>query len=265
MSDELAAVPEMEPVGSTDVSSEAPSQGTDTPVLSIDEYQNHRVPIKVDGQEVFVPLNEAISGYQRQADYTRKTQELAQQREQMQFASALQTALENDPAATIDLLARHYGISRQAAADMMNGYDSEPEDIDPVEMKYRQLDERIAAFEEQQAVQQVEKEISRLQSKYQDFDASEVVNAALRVGTTDLEAVYKQIAFDKIMARQEMERSAREQLAAKEQQVIEAKREASVISGGSSATGAGMVAEVEPIRSIYDAWAAAKNELNINL
>jgi len=126
------------------------------------------------------------------------------------------------------------------------------------------LDERIAAFEEQQAMAQVEKEISRLQSKYQDFDATEVVNAALRVGTTDLESVYKQIAFDRMMARQETERSAREQLAAKEQQIVEAKREAAVIAGGSSASGAGVIPNVEPVRSIRDAWAAAKEQLNAN-
>lgn len=265
MSDELAAVAGTEPAGgSPDVSSEATSQGIDPPVLSVDEYQNYKVPIKIDGEESYIPLGEAISGYQRQADYTRKTQELAEQREQMQFATALQTALERDPAATIDLLARHYGISRQAAADMLDGATDDYEEIDPVEQRYRALDERIAAFEEQQALAQVEKEISRLQSKYQDFDANEVVNKALRVGTTDLESVYKQIAFDKIMARQEMERAAREQLAAKEQQVVEAKREASVISGGSSPTGAGTVQEAEPIRSIRDAWAAAKQELNAN-
>jgi hypothetical protein len=266
MSDEVAAVAGAEPsVGSPEVSSEATSQGTDTPVLSVEEYSTYKVPVKLDGQETYVPLSEAISGYQRQADYTRKTQELAQQREQMQFASALQTALERDPAATIDLLSRHYGISRQAAADMVNGYEDSYEEVDPIEQRYKALDERIAAFEEQQALAQVEKEISRLQSKYQDFDANEVVNTALRVGTTDLESVYKQIAFDKIMARQETERSAREQLAAREQQVVEAKREASIVSGGANPTGAGIVQEAEPIRSIRDAWAAAKNELNANL
>lgn len=266
MSEDIAAVSEMEPVGgSPEVSSEAPSQGTDEPILSVDEYQSYKVPIKIDGQESYVPLSEAISGYQRQADYTRKTQELAEQREQMQFATALQTALERDPASTIDLLARHYGISRQAAADMAEGYGYEPEEVDPVEERYRALDERIAAFEEQQAIAEVQKEISKLQSKYQDFDASEVVNAALRVGTTDLESVYKQIAFDKIMARQEIERSAKDQLAVKEQQVVEAKREAAVVAGGSSPTGAGMVQEPEPIRSIRDAWAAAKQELNASL
>lgn len=263
MSEEFAPVTDMEPVGSPEVSSEVTGTEPDAPVLSVEDYSNHKVAVKLDGEELYVPLNEAIAGYQRQADYTRKTQELAQQREQVTFASALQTALETDPAGTIDLLSRHYGISRQAAADMVSEMD-DFEDLDPVEKRYRELDQRIASFEEAQAAAEVEKEISRLQGKYQDFEPNEVVTAALRAGTTDLEAVYKQIAFDKIMSRQEMERQARERLSAQDQQVIDAKRQAAVVSGGSSASGSTVVQDSGPIRSVQDAWAAAKQQLNAN-
>jgi hypothetical protein len=38
------------------------------------------IPVKVDGKETQVPLSEAIAGYQRQADYSRKTMELAEHR-----------------------------------------------------------------------------------------------------------------------------------------------------------------------------------------
>ena len=38
------------------------------------------VKIKVDGKEIEVPLSELKNGYQRQADYTRKTMEVAEQR-----------------------------------------------------------------------------------------------------------------------------------------------------------------------------------------
>lgn len=262
MSEDIANIEVSEPVGSTESVGETGQEST--PILSVEEYSTYKVPVKVDGQEQYIPLTEAISGYQRQADYTRKTQELAQQREQMQFASALQTALERDPAATIDLLSRHYGISRQAASDMYDGMVGEPEELDPVEAKYRNLDSRLAQFEEYQAQQQVEREIARLQDKYPDFDPNEVVTTALRLDTTDLEAVYKQIAFDKIMNEVELRRQAGERQAAQEQQVVNAKRDAAVVAGGSSASGAGIVQQAEPIRSIRDAWAAAKEQLNAN-
>ena len=154
MTDEVVNTQPVETAGSP--VSESVSEAPDTPVLPVEEYSNHRVPVKLDGEELQVPLSEAIAGYQRQADYTRKTQELAQQREQFQFASALQTALETDPAATIDLLSKHYGISRQAAADMVaDGEDFEM--LDPVEQRYRELDKRIATFEDYQTQQQVER------------------------------------------------------------------------------------------------------------
>lgn len=263
MSEDIASVVDTEPVGSTEVANDTLGQGSE-PILPVDEYSTYKVPVKIDGEEQYIPLTEAISGYQRQADYTRKTQELAQQREQMQFASALQTALDRDPAATIDLLARHYGISRQAASDMMDDMMSEQEELDPVEAKYRNLDQRLAQFEEYQAQQQVEREISRLQEKYPDFDPTEVVTSALRMDTTDLEAVYKQIAFDKIMREVELRQQAQARQAATEQQVVDAKRGAAVVAGGSSASGAGIVQQAEPIRSIRDAWAAAKEQLNAN-
>lgn len=42
--------------------------------------------VKVDGEEVEVPYKELVDGYQRQADYTRKTQEIADQRRQLETA-----------------------------------------------------------------------------------------------------------------------------------------------------------------------------------
>ena len=40
--------------------------------------------VKVDGQEIDVPVSELVKGYSRTADYTRKTQELAQIRKQVE-------------------------------------------------------------------------------------------------------------------------------------------------------------------------------------
>ena len=91
MSEELAEFAEMEPdTGSTEFADEYTdyyTEAPDTPILELDEYADYRVPIKLDGEELQIPLSEAIAGYQRQADYTRKTQELSQQREEIQWRS----------------------------------------------------------------------------------------------------------------------------------------------------------------------------------
>ena len=45
--------------------------------------------VRVDGEEVDVPLDELLKGYSRTADYTRKTQAIAEARKQAQQESAL--------------------------------------------------------------------------------------------------------------------------------------------------------------------------------
>ena len=229
--------------------------------LDWDSAADKYVKVTVDGSEVEVPLKEALSGYQRQADYTRKTQELAEERREVQFARAIQQALDNDPAATVELLKSHYGLTNQQASDLMG----EEDDlfVDPIEKQYRELDNRIRSFEEQQAYQELERTISSLQSKYDDFDANEVVASALASGMTDLEAVYKQMAFDKLYQQQQIQKQIASQQSAKEQQVVDAKRQAgAVVSSGSSA--ANTSSGTGQISSLRDAFAAAKQQLGIS-
>src|SRR5215831_9393645 len=47
-----------------------------------------RHTVKVDGNEYEVPLSELVAGYQRNEDYTRKTQALADQRRSLSDAEA---------------------------------------------------------------------------------------------------------------------------------------------------------------------------------
>ena len=225
--------------------------------FNADEYANHRVRLPVNGEEIEVPLSEALAGYQRQADYTRKTQEIAEQRKEVQFASAIQQALQNDPAGTIQMLTEHYGLNQQQASDEDDLY------ADPNERQLRQLESRVRSFEEAQAMQELEKTIVTLQSKYgEDFDANEVVAAALATGNDDLEAIYKQTAFDRLLSRQTANSDYAAKQAAAQNAAMDAKREANVVSGGSSAQGTSV--GISSISSIADAFAAAKQQLGIN-
>ena len=110
-------------VESPAVDTEAPAVAEDTTsyeYVDPSAFDGKYVKVKVDGEDVSVPFGEAIQGYQRQADYTRKTQELASQREQLGYAQTLQQALESNPQETIDLLTRHYGVAtaNQMVADL---------------------------------------------------------------------------------------------------------------------------------------------------
>ena len=58
--------------------------GTSTPEVSEQTVVDPHTPtvgVKIDGEEHQVTMGELQSGYQRQSDYTRKTQELARERE----------------------------------------------------------------------------------------------------------------------------------------------------------------------------------------
>lgn len=51
----------------------------DNPPAGPDEGKEAKYKVVVAGQEMEVPLTELLNGYQRQADYTKKTQELSEQ------------------------------------------------------------------------------------------------------------------------------------------------------------------------------------------
>lgn len=257
-------VPDMDPTNGGQVdAADGANAGYDGPVLQIDEYSDYKIPVRVDGQETFVPLAEAVQGYQRQADYTRKTQEVAQQRQELQVVAAIKQALENDPAGTIQALSEHYGVgyapqgAPQASDDSYDpwGYEGAADTSDP---RLGQLEQRIAAFEKAQAQQQLEGEISRLQAKYgESFNAQEVLAQAVATGNSNLEHVHKLIDYDRVTSTVRAQQTA----ASKTQQTVEAKKAAQVVSSGGSA-GARAVADA-PIRSIRDAWAAAKADQGV--
>lgn len=239
--------------GGEETFSEAPDY------LDFDSFGDKYVKVVVDGEELEVPLKEAVSGYQRQADYTRKTQQLAEERRGVQFAQAIQQALDNDPQATIDLLKNHYGIQTDT-----NSFEEEDDLFaDPMEKQYKQLESRIRSFEEQQAMNELENTISGLQQKYgDDFDANEVVSRALALGTTNLEGVYKEMAFDRLYERERAQRELQSRKADQEQRIVQAKRSSGIVAGGGSAQGTS--SDSTPITSLRDAFAAAKAQLGIS-
>lgn len=238
----------------------------EAPILNTEDFADHHVMVKVDGQDVRVPLTEVTAGYQRQADYTRKTQELAEQRQQLQWASAIAAALDNNPNETIKLLQQHYGVSAAQAQRIANDAveaASGDEWVDPVEARVQELDSRIRQFEEQREYERLEREVARLQSTYgEDFNPQEVIGQALATNNTNLEAVYKQIAFDRVRSRLQATEQLAVQRASEEAAIVEAKRAGGVVAGGTTAANVNLV-DSSPIRSVSDAWAAAKRSYGI--
>ena len=231
-----------------EVQAETPEQEQE--LFDYTEIADKVIKLQVDGEEVVVPVKEALAGYQRQADYTRKTQELSEQRKQVQYASALQEALQSDPAATLQLLNQQYGVATQP---------QEEEWLDPAEQQLRQLEQRIAAFEQSKAMDELTRTIDTWQSKYgEDFDADEVVAKALATGSTDLESIFKQITFDKVYSKA----SEATKKLSEEQARLQSKRSAAIVSGGTAAKSPVTTQTAQP-KSVFEAFENAKRALNL--
>ena len=253
--DSAIEAPIAEAIGQAEVSTEigeAPVVAQD--YFTWDEYADRPVKLNIAGEEIDVPLKEALAGYQRQADYTRKTQELSEQRKQVQFGTALQEALQNDPKSTLELLKQHYGLEEQQSSE-------DELLLDPVEKQYRQLESRMKAFEQEKAMRELEKTVESLSRKYGDaFDADEVIAKALATGNSNLEAVYKQTAFDRIFEQNVTANQVKAKKADDEKAIVQAKREATVVSKGASARSADVSSK--PVTTLRDAFELAKKQLN---
>lgn len=209
-----------------------------------DDANPQRFTIKVDGQEREVPLDELLSGYQRQADYTRKTQELAAERQRLAQMASLEQAFNEDPVGTIQKLAAGLGLN-------VDGL--EVEAMDPAEARIRDLEQKLHVQEQERAAAQIERQISDLQAKYGDFDPQDLVDHAIARGIGNLEVALRDFLFDQRKAEAEQ----------RQQQRRQAKRQASVVEGGKSRSAATTVAantqNAKP--TLREAWEQAKAQL----
>ncbi|MGA0396118.1 MAG: hypothetical protein ACO3O3_03065 [Ilumatobacteraceae bacterium] len=270
--EEAAGIPEVDPTDGGQVEPQGDIAPEPEPnYLDLDAYGNHFARVKVDGEELEVPVAEALQGYQRQADYTRKTQELSERSQQVQFWESVDQAMQVDPQATMSFLQNHYGIG-QAQVAANTSYEEPEEDwfADPSEKRIAQLEQRLQSvtqhFEQQQASQLLDQVVGNLQQKYgEDFNAREVISAALDRNISDprmLESVYKEIAFDRLMAKQAAQADAE----AKREQDAERRRQAAqdaatAVSQGSGSNGA--VQTPTPAsrpKTIQEAWALARQQ-----
>lgn len=112
-------------------------------------------------------------GYMRQSDYTRKTQEIARQRNETKDALDVYNYLRQNPAAA------------QALADgNLNALDGTPvAGLVSKNPQFEDVNYRLASIE-------LDAKLTTLKSKYPDFNEVEVLTEAEKLGVADLEFVY---------------------------------------------------------------------------
>ena len=135
---------------------EEASEDTDEPEVEGEDLY----AVTVNGEEHTIPLDELLKGYSRQSDYTKKTQELSQQRREME---TLQEQWGGE-VARIQAERQHYVESLQAAVQSSIGqldqfasinWEQLKED-NPLEFitkrdEYREAQEQIRQYQGQQA------------------------------------------------------------------------------------------------------------------
>lgn len=216
---------------------------------------------EVDGTPI--TLDEAKNGYLRQADYTKKTQELAEMRSRLAEAEAISAALQRDPYGTIEALKDAFGIPDAPTTRKKSSADDDFLFLDDEDVPARAEDDRIAALEAKIAAQEraanqaaLEAELYGLHDQFGDFDDSELFAHAIRGNFPNLKAAYADLHFDTL-------RTEYEQLTAKqreEQERLAAKRQASVVQNKASRAGATAPTQTQ-FGSIREAYLAAKKSL----
>ena len=206
--------------------------------------------VKIDGREEQVTLNELQNGYQRQADYTRKTQELASERERLAQGEAIVQALESDPEGAITALAGAFGVgggNQQTMPDQ-----TEYEDLDPEEFRLRRIESSIEEQNRALRQQNLQKEVNTLRDKYDgiDLDEKALYAHALKNKINNLDAAFTHMNWEQM------------QTVAKDAEIVEEKRAAQIVDGTPGSSEGNVDRAVRAVDSIRDAFALAQTELS---
>ena len=265
-----------EEIGETDI--EAVTEDiTEEPTydfLEVDETTaNKYVKVKVDGEEVSVPLNEALQGYSRESAATKRFQEASDMRKEAERAIRLQQAFQTDPGLTVQILAREAGVSveeflgmspaqQQAAID-----DANDQYVDPLERQIAEERQARLAIEDRLAQRDADERLQRavggLKQQYSatDEQVRSVVQQAMQMqlGVEAFPMIFQAMAY------QASQQVSAQQTAGQEAETLRrqeaARRAAAVVGTGSGAANTTTASPAATYSSIREAAAAAIDEV----
>lgn len=206
--------------------------------FDFDSIKDKTVSVTVGGETFDVPLTELRNGYMRQADYTRKTQNLSEVANLARWAHDMQEALQSNPVGTLKYLQEALGVN-------LSGESEDPwADLDPdikpivseLQQTRQELQELRARSEQaEQARFQVEArfELDQMIAKYKDFDPQVVLPIAIQEGLT-MEKAYKLWKVDQLENESAAKKAAREKAEAAAAKREKARQASQKVSKGGS-------------------------------
>lgn len=166
------------------------------------EHASNQIPLKIDGEEVSVPLEELRNGYMRQADYTRKTQEVAEVQKLADWAREFQDRFSQDPHGMVRMLSAALGDNPeyQEQPDPFSDIIANDPELAPFAQTIQQQQAMIAELRQELAtlggktikteseiqlqknVELVRQEIQQVKNQFEDFDEMQVLPIAAETG-----------------------------------------------------------------------------------
>ncbi len=152
------------------------------------EEEEELYAVTVNGEEVAVSLDELLSGYSRQSDYTRKTQEIATDRKEME-------ALQQQYNSEVQQIQQERQQYMEALTNVISNHGAELEkfsnidwntlrETDPIEYvttreQYREAQEKVQAMHNQraQAQQAQQAEMNKAQQQMLQVEKGKLVEA----------------------------------------------------------------------------------------
>jgi len=119
--------------------------------------------VEFKGQKM--TLEEAFLGGLRQSDYTRKQQQLAEERQYAEWGKALAARLQQDPVAALQELARQ---AKLIPADQQEFDPSEP--LDPAMVAVSELDRKVEELTLREKIAETRQEIADVKAEFPDFN-----------------------------------------------------------------------------------------------
>lgn len=136
--DETAAVDDADAAPEGETAADDEDTGDESPEVQL-------VTVKIDGKTEQIPLEEAIKGYQRQADYSRKTAALAEERRAFDADRQAVVQERTQYAHLLTALQQQLQAQQPQEPDWQKLYDSDPLEYVRQKDLYRDRQERLAA------------------------------------------------------------------------------------------------------------------------
>ena len=222
-------------------------------VLDLEAYGDYLVPVKVNGEEKFVPLSEARSGVMMQLDYTRKTQELSTQAAELAEARAIAEALQRDPAGTLKVLQEYYAEDDSEQVDL--------EAMDPQERTIHELQQWKAQQEATAAEQALDAELDAIEARH-GIPKDVVLQYAVENNIPNLNWAVGDMQLNQadVVAQHRAEHEAAKQAR------LQAKAGAPAVEGGADRSSNGSTVPpgtTDNVRNMDDAFALARRQLGM--